>query len=134
MTDCIKMGRESVLVPGNRLNLFTGFYLHDMFMDFDEIFVGVGNICIQSGLLHVFQKLDQFFGYLIAIDSTVASALALHCKRIYKIYNWNVQRVMQRLKSKMGSYFRRIRKSITIHVLCYDTFRWLLTDSFIKKV
>ena len=44
MTDCIKMGRESVLVPGNRLNLFTGFYLHDMFMNFDEILVGVGNV------------------------------------------------------------------------------------------
>ena len=41
--------------------------------------------------------------------------------------------MMQRLKNKMGSYFRRIRNSITIHVLCYDTFRCLSTGSFIKK-
>lgn len=76
MTDCIKMGRESVLVPGNRLNLFTGFYLHDMFKDFDEILVGVGNVCIQSGLFHVFQKLIEaapsqqivFQGFLLTLQ------------------------------------------------------------------
>ena len=57
MTDCIKMGRESVLVPGNRLNLFTGFYLSDMVMDFDEI------------------SIDYSF---------IVSALALHRKGLYK--------------------------------------------------
>ena len=76
MIDRIKVSRKLVLVPGNRLNLFTGFYLHDMFMNFDEILVGVGNVCIQSGLFHVFQKLIEaapsqqivFQGFLLTLQ------------------------------------------------------------------
>ena len=39
-------------------NLFTGFYLPDMVMDFDEISIGIGDSHIQSRLLHIFQKLN----------------------------------------------------------------------------
>ena len=59
MIDCIKMGRESVLVPGNRLNLFTGFYLHDMFMNFDEILVGVGNVLHSERIVPCIPETDR---------------------------------------------------------------------------
>ena len=38
---------------------------------------------------------------VFSIDySFVVSALALHCKEFTKFYNWNIQRILQRLKIK----------------------------------
>ena len=58
-------------------NLFTGFYLSDMVMDFDEI------------------SIDYSF---------IVSALALRCKEFIKFYNWNMQRILQRLNHTDGEY------------------------------
>ena len=45
---------------------------------------------------------------MFSIDySFIVSALALRCKEFIKFYNWNVQRMMQKLKIKMDSYFWR---------------------------
>ena len=62
-----------------------------------KLILAVQMIC-QAKLIHLASSIDYSF---------IVSALALRCKEFIKFYNWNVQRMMQKLKIKMDSYFRR---------------------------